>query len=310
MCYNCHVGANAGGHPGDVSQATVNPNTFTWIYTTRGYQAGTNFCGQCHASAARIVTDFQASLHATAAGGPASCAACHGDAHAAASGTAACAACHAPSGVGVVGHPFFVDGTTTCTACHNPHTTVAMPAGGHDRHISNGYACTVCHAEVIGLVNFDLAGPASSIKLPLPTYDQVAKTCSNVACHSVPPGEFTYWFQGGDGEAALWVAPYGGGTVTPSWYSTEKKGCAGCHDLSYQGGWYVWHSGYHGGGNTCQLCHTDAVGTVTPTGPSPTAALSPATNCGPQKTTACATYHRDGAVQVTAKFKSSCFGCH
>ena len=160
------------------------------------------------------------------------------------------------------------------------------------------------------MVNFDLAGPASSFRLPLPTYNEAAKTCSNVACHSVPPGEFTYWFQSGDGEAALWVRPYGGGTVTPSWYSTEKRGCAGCHDLSYQGGRYVWHSGYHGGGNTCQLCHTDAIGTATPTGPSPTSTLSTATNCGPQGTTACAAYHRDGALLVNPKFKSSCFGCH
>jgi predicted CxxxxCH...CXXCH cytochrome family protein len=313
MCYGCHVGANTGGHPGVVGQSTVNASTFTWSFPTLGYAAGTSFCAMCHDTAAQIVTDFQASVHSSAPGAPGTCSGCHGDPHEAASGTAACVRCHVAAGA-VAGHPFAVDGTAACTGCHNPHTTAAMPVGGHDKHLQAGIGCSTCHVAVIGVVQFDPAGPAWSASLPAPGFDAQAKTCSSVACHSVPAGSFDFSFPGGDGAPEPVRAPYGGSTTTPPWYSTSAGGCAACHDLSFQGQKYVWHGGAHAGvnmgGNNCQTCHPDATGTVTATGPGRDAALSTASTCGTSGRLPCASLHRNGVVDVTPQFRSVCFGCH
>jgi predicted CxxxxCH...CXXCH cytochrome family protein len=139
---------------------------------------------------------------------------------------------------------------------------------------------------------------------PQPTFDATAKTCSGVACHSIPSGTFTYLFPGGDGEPVAETVTYGGGTATPSWYSAGI-GCTGCHGNPPQN--YLWHGGLHGGGNQCELCHPDAVsvnGVAT--------GLSTATNCaGPNGTLiACASLHANGTLDVQPKFKSTCFGCH
>ncbi len=42
MCYNCHVGANTGGHPGFLTGGQVNETTFTYN------SGGANFCFTCH----------------------------------------------------------------------------------------------------------------------------------------------------------------------------------------------------------------------------------------------------------------------
>ena len=186
------------------------------------------------------------------------------------------------------------------------------PTGAHPKHAA--YACTVCHLQS-GSLCFDPAGPAYIVGGPAPSFDATAKTCSSIGCHRVAPGTFVYYFPGGDGEPEMRTAPYGSTAAqpTPSWYATGA-GCKACHDLTYGGGRYPWHSGYHPGGNGCALCHLDATGTATPTGPSADSAISTATNCPPNPppsgTRACASYHANQALDVTPKFRSSCFGCH
>jgi hypothetical protein len=64
--------------------------------------------------------------------------------------------------------------------------------------------------------------------------------------------------------------------------------CTSCHANPPLNG--NWHSGAHGGGNGCNLCHPH----VNATG---TAILNPA-------------LHLNGIVEVQAAFKSSCFNCH
>jgi predicted CxxxxCH...CXXCH cytochrome family protein len=176
-----------------------------------------------------------------------------------------------------------VDGDPACT-----------PTGAHAKH--GAFDCTVCH-KVAGRLSFDRNGPAYAAGLT-PTFDAVAKTCSNVACHTIPAGTFGYWFPGGDGEPAYNTVSYGGvSRTTPSWYSTGA-GCLACHDDPPRG--YTWHSGRHanqgptGTYNQCQFCHPDA--------------SSPGNGIGDTITNP--SMHRNGVVDVQAKFSSVCFGCH
>lgn len=307
-CWECHVGRNDVGHSPSLP---VSPTTFAWTAPMWGHAVGSNYCASCHAAGEEIVTEFQASVHATT--GPRTCSGCHGDAHAALSGTARCVACHAAGGT-VTGHPFAVAASAACVDCHNPHSAVAMPGGGHDVHLTEGIGCRTCHVTVIGVVAFDPAGPAVSPSLPPPAFDPVTKTCSSVACHSVPPGQFDYSFPGGDGEPLPYTARYGGGATTPPWDATPTGSCTACHDLTYQGGRYLWHSGVHGstssGGNACQTCHPDATGTATWSNPMVGAALSTATTCGPTGRTPCALLHQNGVLDVAPRFRAQCFNCH
>jgi hypothetical protein len=186
-----------------------------------------------------------------------------------------------------------------------------MPTGAHPKHAQ--YACTACHLTS-GIPCFDPAGPATIAGAPAPAFDPATKTCSNVACHGVPAGVFVYYFPGGDGEPEARSAPFGGTSQpTPSWYASGA-GCRACHDLSYAGSRYPWHGGAHGGGNGCALCHLDATGTATASGPSADSAINTALTCPPNTaaggTRSCASYHANGALNVTPKFKTSCFGCH
>ena len=177
---------------------------------------------------------------------------------------------------------------------------------GPSAHAQHGFtSCSTCHLSG-GIVEFDPAGPAVAPGQPAPAFDAMAKTCSSVACHGVPAGTYSYYFPGGDGQPILNTVSYGGGTsfTTPSWYATGI-GCTACYGNPPSSYGYVWHSGQHGGGNACELCHPDAVsqnGVAT--------GLNPATDCGPNGTTPCATLHANGALDVTAHFNSTCFGCH
>lgn len=174
------------------------------------------------------------------------------------------------------------------------------PTGAHGKH--GAYDCKVCHF-VGGRLAFQKTGPAYAAGQPAPTFDAAAKTCSNVGCHSVAPGTFSYWFPGGDGEPALNTVTYGGGAAqaTPPWYATGA-GCAACHPnppRNGSSGSNTWHSGAHGSldpnaaTNQCQLCHPDATGG----GGVGTAITDPL-------------LHANGAVDVQALFRSTCFGCH
>lgn len=190
------------------------------------------------------------------------------------------------------------DGDPSCTptGAHGGPTT--QPSGHY------AFDCRVCH-KVGGRLSFDNGGPAYAVGRPAPSFDATAKTCSNVACHGISPGVFSYYFPGGDGEPVLNTVNYGGSTtaVTPSWYSVGSSNCAACHGnppANGSDGSNVWHSGYHGGGgptsplNQCQFCHPDAS----------------SSGNGIGDTITNASLHANGAVNVQVTFKSSCFGCH
>jgi predicted CxxxxCH...CXXCH cytochrome family protein len=183
--------------------------------------------------------------------------------------------------------------------------------GAHAKHAFTD--CFTCHA-CAGALQFDAAGPAVGAALPPPSFDATTKTCSNVACHAVPNGTFTYQFPGGDGEPVESSVPYGGGaspSATPNWYATGL-GCGACHRMPADG--YHWHSGLHGNGsataNACETCHSDAVGFTSTAGVVTSAAIATTSTCGPLRDQPCAPFHRNGTVDVTPRFTSACFGCH
>lgn len=184
-----------------------------------------------------------------------------------------------------------------------PGEPACTPTGAHAKHTTD---CTECHA-VAGRLAFKLNGlaygPGWTSAKPRPTFDAVAKTCSNVACHAMPSGSFSYFFPGGDGEPVYNTVTIAGsaGRTTPSWYATGSSTCTGCHDnppRNGSSGSNVWHSGYHNGGpndppNQCQYCHPDATG-ANGVG---TAITNPS-------------LHGNGVFNVQARFTSACFGCH
>jgi hypothetical protein len=190
-----------------------------------------------------------------------------------------------------------LDGDPACTPSGAHGGAGTSPAGHY------AFNCSVCH-KVGGRLVFDRNGPAYATGRPAPTFDATAKTCSNISCHGVPAGTFSYYFIDGTGEPALnTVNIYGNlAGVTPSWYSTGAAACGACHGNPPRNGTdgsNVWHSGLHGGqgpagaNNQCQLCHPDASGSggvgTTITNPS---------------------MHGNGAINVQATFRTSCFGCH
>lgn len=200
----------------------------------------------------------------------------------------------AKKSVALVQDEVCADGDPSCT-----------PTGAHGKHDS--YDCRVCH-KYGGRLTFDKAGPAYRSGWAAPTFDATAKTCTNISCHGVPSGTFSYYFPDGTGEPVLNTVTYGStattaGATTPSWYGTASNGsCSSCHDNPPRygsSGSNVWHSGYHGGQgptgayNQCQFCHPDATGV----NGQATAITNPA-------------LHANGVVNVQATFKTTCFGCH
>lgn len=176
--------------------------------------------------------------------------------------------------------------------------TPSDATGAHAKHdvFTSANNCKICH-KVGGTLCFDPAGPAVAQDKPIPSYDPTSKTCANISCHGMYSGTFGYYFQGGDGEPEYREASYAGsGGTTPSWNSTGG-GCTACHGnpptMPGSTVKYLWHSGLHGGGNDCQLCHPDATGT----GGVGTAITNP-------------TLHANGTVNVQPAFKSRCFNCH
>ena len=132
ICSQCHIGANTGGHPGQLTGGSVDEATFNYKVP---FGTG-NFCITCHNPA--IVTDFTSSGHASRAGA-ASCSFCHtGGVH---NPAAACINCHKPGNqYGLSWPPLGMDfhnaytGTNLCSSCHNQHSGAA-----------SGGSCNGCH---------------------------------------------------------------------------------------------------------------------------------------------------------------------
>ena len=200
-----------------------------------------------------------------------------------------------------------VDGDPACT-----------PTGAHAKHTAT---CAVCHA-VAGRLSFQLGGPAYGANWtssqPRPTFDATAKTCSNVACHGVPAGTYSYWFPGnetdefGDPIPEYKTVNYGGtmAATTPQWYSTGNT-CTACHGnppANGSDGSNAWHRNHANGqnvgptpANACELCHNIPSSVNTPIAQSlngvGTLILQPS-------------FHGNGSVNVNARFRSVCFNCH
>lgn len=210
--------------------------------------------------------------------------------------------------------------------CDDALSPACTPTGAHGALAVNfatghaGYDCKECH-YIGGRLAFK---PASAGGLafvpapgPRPFFDATAKTCSNIACHAVPAGTYSYSFPGGDGEPVVNTVSYGGTPqLTPSWYATGGAGCTACHGNPPAN--YTWH-GYHtSGGNQCELCHGDAVSVggiavgLSGAWCNPTTGflLAPATSPRPAGAVVCSTLHANGTVNVQGRFRSTCFNCH
>ncbi len=200
-----------------------------------------------------------------------------------------------------------------------PTGQTCTPTGKHSAHA--GYGCATCHM-CAGTISFDPAVTGSTA-----AFSATTKTCSNVACHSVPAGTFTYsqWDWGCDCPVEVSV-PYGGagGSSPPNWYAAAGAGCNGCHGYPpvYNGAAYAWHSGHHGlgstSGNACQLCHPDAMGAYVYGGPPSYTGTSgglisscpSGTYCAAPGTITNAPLHGNGTVNVSPQWASVCIGCH
>lgn len=172
----------------------------------------------------------------------------------------------------------------------------------HDLHVRRaGAECLDCHSPHDGmfapLVSFSDRARLPGGPEPVLNAD---RSCSNVACHMVPAGTFSYWTIGGDGEWAPATVAYGGVPVrTPPWPEATSDGCRACHGSPPSPPAGPWHSGMHGnvaGGplNACTLCHP-SVELVNGT---------PAIRAGAEA------MHRNGVADVRGRFTSRCFGCH
>lgn len=153
-------------------------------------------------------------------------------------------------------------------------------------------ACTDCHGGHGTALKFPAIAQIPG--RPAPSFDATAHTCSNVSCHSVPVGTYTYWAIGGDGEAYVNSVEYGGAVTTPSYFEAVLGACRSCHASPPSPAAGAWHSLSHGGGGVraeCSLCHP-GVGKVD------------------GKLVITGTTHRNGAVDVAPKWRSTCFGCH
>jgi hypothetical protein len=241
----------------------------------------------------------------SAAASLASCQGCHGAAldGVGGSATTACASCHG--------------GTwrTNCTLCHGgaANLTGAPPKGtwgyradatrigAHTKHVTAGaitgaIACAACHVVPTdalstghldgsnATVTFGGLATAGNAK---PAWNRATGTCTSY-CHGSYSGVFNYTTLDGSGNPAPASFAYTGIGATPLWTGGPMT-CTSCHGNPPAGGGN-WHSGAHGGGNGCNLCHpdVDAAGTTI-------------TNLA---------MHLNGVVDVQATYKSSCFNCH
>jgi predicted CxxxxCH...CXXCH cytochrome family protein len=257
------------------------------------------------------------SFHAYAADrGLGPCQACHGTALDGGIAQVACGSCH---------DKMQPDGTVlawsrNCLMCHGgvDNQTGAPPratwgnasdpirVGAHTVHLAGSaiagpVACGSCHAAmtdafspghiVNGIAHLTFGGLATAGNAH-PSWNRSTATCSSTYCHGGYSGTYSYttWDYALDRPITVTMT-YGGGNGAPLWTDGPMT-CTSCHgNPPRQNG--NWHAGSHGGGNDCQICHPDAVGS---SGVG-TAITNPA-------------QHVNGVVEVAPQWKTTCFYCH
>jgi len=132
-----------------------------------------------------------------------------------------------------------------------------------------------------------------------------AASCSNIACHSIPAGTYTYYIWDWASEESVLMEFYYGGMSSANalWQDNPATNCNSCHAIPPIAA-SPWHSGRHGGAYTtvadyCETCHPDAKSSATPDGRTIISNYITAPS-----------QHGNGTVEVVAKYKSFCFGCH
>ncbi|HEY6853781.1 MAG TPA: CxxxxCH/CxxCH domain-containing protein [Gemmatimonadales bacterium] len=243
----------------------------------------------------------------------ASCTSCHGADLAGGSAGVACARCHdANLPVGVTSWK------SNCLMCHGgvddqsgapPRATWGresdpLRVGAHTRHragrLTAAFDCGVCHVKPAdalaaghvdeGTAKLTFGGIALSGGA-VPSWNRADGTCSATYCHGNYSGIYTYqtWDYSLD-QPVLVDVPYSGKKAAPPWTGQPMQ-CDSCHgNPPWPTG--VWHSGRHGGGNQCELCHPDASGL-----PPGDVVTNPS-------------LHMNGTVEVAPKWENSCIGCH
>jgi predicted CxxxxCH...CXXCH cytochrome family protein len=292
-CVTCHPAtidatgaliplASGGKHLDGVIQVSGGGHPAAWIDTTsagfHGYAAGAGIatCQSCHG------------VNLDGVGG---------------SATTSCATCHGATW------------QTNCTLCHGgtANQTGAPPKGtwgyradatrigAHTKHVTAGavsgaVACATCHVVPTSATSpGHLDGPSATVTFggvaasggATPSWNRATATCATTYCHGGYTGVFNYSFPDGTGNPAPASWTYTGPKAAPLWTAGPMT-CSSCHGNPPAGG--NWHSGLHGGGNGCNLCHPDV-----------NAAGTAITNVA---------LHINGTVEVQAAFKASCFGCH
>jgi predicted CxxxxCH...CXXCH cytochrome family protein len=264
-------------------------------------------------------------FHAFAANrGIANCTPCHGADLSGGSVHRACSDCHTAGGR--------ANDFATCTACHGGTSNLSgappkaiwgyggdpsrgggqadpIRVGAHTRHLTAGKAiafdCGVCHvkpATLLSAGHIDDPTPVAKVTfggiavapapVAAPSWARTTATCASTYCHGNYQGTYTYFTYnwGSDSFDEVNVS-YTGARATPVWTDGPTT-CGSCHGNPPRGTG-AWHSGSHGGGNDCQLCHPDASGSG-----------------GVGTTITDPIRHVNGAVEVTPKWSSKCFGCH
>jgi len=189
----------------------------------------------------------------------------------------------------------------------------------HTRHQAFMNDCKACHDltntfTVSGAFFKDSSKGAFLAGAPAPAFTpsgiwsspktNAAASCSNIACHNIPAGTYTYYiWDWGIEEAVPVSVNYGGmNSATAFWQDNAATNCISCHAIPPYS-LNVWHSGSHGnfmvGTNNCETCHPDAKSNVAPDGKT---ILSNYITAPSQ--------HANGTLDVVAKFTSRCFGCH
>jgi predicted CxxxxCH...CXXCH cytochrome family protein len=151
-----------------------------------------------------------------------------------------------------------------------------------------------------GGASYDAGGNGTIAPNPMqgaPAWNGASASCSATYCHGNYSGTFSFTFYD---TPDSWN--YARNSAAPVWNGGPMT-CGSCHAIPPNNA--GWHNGYHGpaGGNDCQLCHPDAVGTIKPV-PGAATTVTGAAITDPKR-------HVNGIIDVVPRWDvGDCFGCH